>query len=55
LVWQQGPKGGVKLVHESWTRCDGVKFRKHGYITQDNEAMKEFMWVKLTAKDLNKK
>jgi hypothetical protein len=54
LVWQQGPKGGVKFILENWALCNGVKFRKHGYITTDDEAMKEFMWVKLTATDLNK-
>lgn len=56
LIWCQGPKGGVRLVHESWDHTikgDGTLFRKHGYITTHPEAIKEFMWVKLRAKDLN--
>lgn len=48
LVWCQGPQGGVRLVHQDWTKTNFV-FRKQGYITTDPEAMKEFMWVKLKA------
>ena len=42
-IWCQGPKGGVKIV----------KSRSHifdyGYVTKNEERMKEFIWVKLKA------
>lgn len=42
-IWRQGPKGGVKIV----------KSRSHifdyGYVTKNEERMKEFIWVKLKA------
>jgi len=50
LVWCQGSKGGVRLVFHNWALDS---FRKYGYITQDEKAMQEFMWVKLKAKDIN--
>jgi hypothetical protein len=52
LIWCQGPKGGVRLVHFNWMR-NPSEFRKYGYITTHPESIKEFMWVKLRAKDLN--
>ena len=51
-VWCQGPQGGVRLVHYNWALYSDV-FRKYGYITRDREAMKEFAWIKLKAKQLN--
>jgi hypothetical protein len=53
LVWCQGLRGGVRLVHSNWMLGDPNTFRKYGYITTDHEAMKEFMWVKLRARELN--
>ena len=51
-VWCQGPKGGVRLVHQNWDRAyetDFACFKKQGYITNDPQAMSEFMWIKLKA------
>ena len=45
-VWCQGPQGGVRIVHQSW---DIENFQKMGYVTRDEESMREFAWVKLTA------
>ena len=45
-VWRQGPKGGVKIIQDN-TGCG-----RYGYATKDSEAMKEFMWIKLAAKEL---
>jgi hypothetical protein len=45
-VWRVGPKGGVKVLHDqSFTS-------KYGYITTNEQAMKEFMWAKLSAEAL---
>jgi hypothetical protein len=52
IVWCQGSKGGVRLVHVDWMK-NAFEFRKYGYITTDPEAMKEFAWAKLRARDLN--
>lgn len=52
LVWCQGRRGGVKLVHQDWMKYPN-EFRKYGYITRDEEAMKEFMWAKLQAQTLS--
>ena len=45
-VWVQGPRGGVKILKD---RIDNV----FGYVTKNEELMKEFMWVKLKAQPLN--
>lgn len=45
-VWQQGPRGGIKLVRNNW------EIENCGYITNDAEALKEFAWVKLRAVDV---
>lgn len=55
LAWCQGPRGGVRLVHQSWAQVVDFKFRKQGYITNNKTAMKEFAWVKLRARDLTVK
>jgi len=45
-VWKQGPRGGVKIIKDRM----GTDF--YGYVTKNEEAMKEFMWVKLQAQPL---
>lgn len=52
IVWCQGFRGGVRLVHFNWMKYEN-QTRKYGYITSNPEAMKEFMWIKLKAKPLN--
>ena len=52
IVWCQGLKGGVRIVYTDWAK-NAFEFRKYGYITTDAEAMKEFAWAKLRARDLN--
>ena len=47
-VWCQGPRGGVKIVKDRITYPGGV----YGYITTNKKAMKEFAWVKLSARPL---
>ena len=47
-VWCQGPKGGVKIVKDRITYPGGV----YGYVTHNEKAMKEFIWIKLKAKEL---
>ena len=45
-IWQQGPKGGVKIVKD----CG-----QHGYasyVTKNEEMMKKFIWVKLSAQPI---
>ena len=44
-IWQQGPKGGVKIVK-------GRGRHGYGYVTKNEEMMKKFMWVKLSAQPL---
>jgi hypothetical protein len=51
VVWCEGPQGGVRLVHSNFWK--GFH-RARGYITQQPEEMKEFMWVKLKAVSLGK-
>lgn len=46
-VWRQGPKGGVKILKEDWTK---ERFFGHRYVTKNEEAMREFMWLKLKAR-----
>ena len=45
-IWCQGPKGGVKIVK------DRTRLALFGYVTKNEKAMKEFMWIKLKAKEL---
>lgn len=49
VVYCQGPRGGVRVVHVQ----DWLSQHPYGYIRQDSEAMKEFAWVKLRARNLN--
>jgi hypothetical protein len=44
-IWCQGPQGGVKIVKD---RMNGV----YGYVTKNEQVIKEFMWIKLKAKEL---
>jgi hypothetical protein len=46
-VWKQGPKGGVKIIKDSYNGCDL-------YITHNEKEMKEFMWAKLQAQEIKK-
>lgn len=46
-VWKQGPRGGVKIIKDKKTNKN-----LFGYVTQNDEAMKEFIWVKLKAQSL---
>ena len=41
-IWRQGPKGGVKIVK-------GCGQHGYAYVTKDEEMMKKFIWVKLSA------
>jgi len=50
-VWCQGPKGGVKIVKDRRTYPGGM----YGYITNNNKAMKEFAWIKLSARHIGHK
>jgi hypothetical protein len=45
-AWRQGPKGGVKVMPTA------NSFRQYGYISKNEELMKEFAWVKLRATEL---
>jgi hypothetical protein len=47
-VWCQGPRGGVKIVKDRITYPGGM----YGYITKNKKAMKEFTWIKLSARPL---
>ena len=47
-VWMQGPRGGVKIVKDRINYYGGV----YGYITTNKKAMKEFAWIKLSARPL---
>lgn len=49
-VWCQGPQGGIRVVRQNWDIGD--RLRKIGYVTTDEEAMREFAWVKLTAQTI---
>ena len=44
-VWVQGSRGGVKIIKD---RTSNI----YGYVTKNEELMKEFMWVKLKAQPL---
>lgn len=52
-VWCQGPQGGIRVVRHNWDF--GNRLQKIGYVTQDEKAMKEFAWVKLTAQTIENK
>ena len=47
-VWKQGPKGGVKIVKSPWRDPWPA-----GYVTSKDEYMREFLWVKIRAKELH--
>ena len=47
-VWCQGPRGGVKIVKDRITYPGGM----YGYITNNQKAMKDFTWIKLSARPL---
>jgi hypothetical protein len=53
VVWCQGPRGGVRIVHINHLQWIGP--RQYGYISQNSKAMQEFMWIKLKAQSLNTK
>lgn len=55
LVWRQGPRGGVKLIKQTWESvCENHgKYRKYGYATTDEKSMSEFCWIKLKAVTIN--
>ena len=46
-VWRQGPKGGVKIIKDRTS-----VFRNIRYVTTNENKMKEFMWIKLKAKNI---
>jgi len=48
-IWQQGPRGGVKIVK------DRVNYCGYGYVTNNETAMKKFTWIKLSARPLEMK
>jgi len=52
-VWRQGSRGGVKIIKENLHFYDNVKSYGEMYVTKNEEAMKEFMWVKLQAQPYN--
>ena len=47
-IWCQGPRGGVKIVKDRIEYPRGM----YGYVTHNEKAMKEFTWVKLSARPL---
>jgi hypothetical protein len=49
VVYCQGPQGGVRVVHVR----DFIQQGTYGYVRRDSEAMKEFVWIKLRARELN--
>ena len=51
-VWCQGPRGGVKIVKDRINYFGGFGY---GYITKNKKAMKEFTWIKLSARHLGPK
>jgi hypothetical protein len=48
-IWMQGPRGGVKIVKDRINYYGGFGY---GYITTNKKAMKEFTWIKLSARPL---
>ena len=49
-AWCEGPYGGVRVVYNNFWRSH----KRHGYITQNAEAMKEFAWNKLRSQPIIK-
>ncbi len=47
-IWMQGPRGGIKIVKDRLTYPGGV----YGYVTKNAKSMKEFAWIKLSARQL---
>ena len=50
-VWCQGPKGGVKIVKDR-VNLNFYGGGRYGYVTRNKTAMKEFAWIKLSARPL---
>jgi hypothetical protein len=48
-IWCQGPRGGVKIVKDRINYYGGGAY---GYVTRNKKAMKEFSWIKLSARPL---
>ena len=48
-IWCQGPRGGVKIVKDRINYYGGGVY---GYITTNKKAIKEFAWIKLSARPL---
>ena len=48
-IWMQGPRGGVKIVKDRINYYGGAY---GGYVTNNKTAMKEFAWIKLSARPL---
>ena len=48
-VWKQGPKGGVKIIKEPFWSEPHYGYK---YLTGNPDAMQEFAWVKLRAKEV---
>ncbi len=48
--WIQGPRGGVQIISEHPYIAKSKKIGT-GYKTKDHNAMREFSWVKLSAKE----
>ena len=46
-VWKQGPRGGVRII-----KSRIYDLHPMGYITKNERWMKQFAWVKLSAKSL---
>ena len=46
-VWRQGPLGGVKIIKNRNFDVDDCGY---GYVTTNEEQMKEFVWIKLQAR-----
>jgi hypothetical protein len=51
-VWCQGPRGGVKIVKDRINYFGGFG---NGYVTNNQKAMKEFAWIKLSARHIGPK
>ena len=48
-VWMQGPRGGIKIIKDRINWYGGMY---GGYVTNNQKAMKEFAWIKLSARPL---
>ena len=46
-VWYQGPRGGVQLIKGAYWNSWAT------YLRRDSEKMKQFVWIKLRARQLN--